>query len=62
MTAEQLLHLGMNQVVYLKSGTCDGNALFAVYGADGIPIAVSDEVGAAVEAVAEQGLSFVSVH
>ena len=28
--------LGMNQVVYLKSGMCDGNMLFVLFGADGI--------------------------
>jgi hypothetical protein len=27
MTSEQLLDLGMNQVVYLKSGVCDLRAL-----------------------------------
>jgi len=28
MTSKQLLDLGMNQVVYLKSGMCDGKELF----------------------------------
>jgi hypothetical protein len=27
ITPEQLLHLGMSQVVYLKSGMCDGRLL-----------------------------------
>ena len=34
MTSEQLLDLGMNQVVYLKSGMCDGRMLFVLFGAD----------------------------
>ena len=37
MTSEQLLDLGMNQVVYLKSGMCDGEMLFLLIGADGMP-------------------------
>ena len=35
MTSEQLLYLGMNQVVYLKSGMCDGKMVFVLFGADG---------------------------
>jgi hypothetical protein len=62
MTSEQLLHLGMNRIAYLKFGMCDGNTLFMVYGADGIPIAVMGDVDAAVEAAAEHGLSFIAVH
>ena len=60
--SEQLLGLGMNQVVYLKSGTCDGRTLFVLFGADGTPVVVADDVEAAVETALEQGLSFVAVH
>lgn len=62
MTSEQLLDLGMNQVVYLKSGVCDGNVLFVLFGADGMPVIAADDVEAAVETAIEQGLSFVAVH
>ena len=62
MTSEQLLNLGITYVAYLKSGICDGKALFAVYGADGILIVVTDSLDDAVETAAEQGLNFVSVH
>ena len=62
MTSEQLLGLGMNQVVYLKAGTCDGRMLFVLFGADGTPVVVADDVEAAVETALEQGLSFVAVH
>ena len=62
MTSEQLLGLGMNQVVYLKSGTCDGRTLFVLFGADGTPVVVADDVEAAVETALEQGLSFVALH
>ena len=62
MSSEQLLDLGMNQVVYLKSGMCDGNMLFVLFGADGTPVVVADDVDTAVETAIEHGLSFVAVH
>ena len=62
MTSEQLLDLGMNQVVYLKSGMCDGKMVFVLFGADGTPAVVADNVNAAVQTAIEEGLSFVAVH
>ena len=62
MSSEQLLDLGMNQVVYLKSGICDGKMLFVLFGADGTPVVVADNVDTAVETAIEHGLSFVAVH
>ena len=62
MTSEQLRDLGMNQVVYLKSGMCDGKMVFVLFDADGTPAVVADNVSAAVETAIEQGLSFVAVH
>jgi hypothetical protein len=62
ITPEQLLRLGTRQVVYLRSGVRDGEQAFAVYGADGIPLVVVDDVDTAVETAAERGLSFVAVH
>jgi len=62
MTSEQLLDLGMNQVVYLKSGLCDGKIVFVLFDADGTPAIVADNVTAAVETAIEQGLTFVAVH
>jgi hypothetical protein len=62
MTCEQLLHLGISQVVYLKSGMCDGEMLFMLYSADGTPIVATDNVDAAIEAAADRGLNFVNLH
>jgi hypothetical protein len=62
MTAEQLLHLGARQVVYLKAGMHGGEPAFLLYGADGTPLVMVDTVEAAVEMVAEYGLGFVAVH
>ena len=62
MTCEQLLQLGMSQVVYLKSGMCDGEMLFILYGADGTPIVATDDVDVAIDAAADRGLNFVNLH
>ena len=62
MTAEQLLTLGVDQVVYLRGGVCDGEMRFVLFGADGAPLAQTDAVEAAVEMAAEQGLKFISIH
>ena len=62
MTAEQLLQLGAHQVVYLRGGMCDGEMLFVLYGADGMPLVTADDVETAVEMAAERGLNFVPVH
>ena len=62
MTQEQLLELGLTYVAYLRAGLYDGKELFAVYGADGIPIVVTDDLEAAIETATENGLNFVAVH
>lgn len=62
MSAEQLLHLGRRQMVYLKAGLRDGELLFVLYGADGVPLATADAVETAVEMACDRGLAFVSVH
>jgi hypothetical protein len=62
MTTEQLLHLGERYVVYLKSGVCDGEMLFVLYGANGAPLMAADDVETALDMAAECGLNFVAVH
>ena len=61
-TVEQLLQLGTRQVVYLRAGMRDGKLGFMLYGADGLPLALVDDVETAVEMVVENGLSFATVH
>ena len=60
--AEQLLGLGMHQVVYLRAGMPDGGRLFVLYGADGVPLVTVDDVETAVEIAAAHGLEFIAVH
>jgi hypothetical protein len=62
ITVEQLLHLGIRRMVYLKAGMRDGEQAFALYRADGTPLVVVEDVATAVEMVTEHGLGFVTVH
>jgi hypothetical protein len=62
MTTEQLLHLGTRQIAYLRAGLCDGELLFVLYGADGMPLLTADDAETAVEMASERGLGFVAVH
>ncbi len=62
MTSQQLLQLGTDEVVYLRSSIREGKPLFVVYGADGQPLVWAATVDAAAEMAAEHGLAFVSVH
>jgi hypothetical protein len=62
MTRSQLRQLGVSMVVYLRSGTRDGQVAFAIHAADGNAMAIVDDIDLAVELVSEQGLVFVSVH
>ena len=38
MTADQLLDFGTRQLAYLRTGMCDGERLFVLYRADGMPL------------------------
>jgi hypothetical protein len=62
MTAEQLLALGARRVAYLRTGTYEGERLFVLYVADGMPLVTVDDIETAVEIVAEHSLEFVAVH
>ena len=62
MTPEQLLHLGTRQVVYLRSGACDGELAFMLHGADGAPLVMAGDVETAIEIAVRHGLAFVTVH
>ena len=62
MTADQLRGFGTHQFVYLRAGSCDGERLFVLYGADGEPLTMVENVQTAVELAAERGLKFIAVH
>ena len=41
---------------------CDGKMVFVLFGADGTPALVADNVDAVVQTAIEQGLGFVAVY
>lgn len=62
MTSGQLRQLGLSRLVYLRAGTMNGEAAYAIHGADGTAVAIVEDIGLAIELVAEQGMAFVTVH
>lgn len=76
MSARDLERLGSGQIAYIRalkavdvkklfpqiSGIPEGIDLFAVYTADGTPIALTDSFNAAIANVKENDLDAVSVH
>ena len=62
MTAEQLLQLGAHRVAYLKGRQRDGEFLFVLYGADGMPVATADDINEVADMASELGLTFIAVH
>jgi hypothetical protein len=62
MTQAQFRRLGVRSVVYLRAGLMNGEMAFAIHAADGIPMAVVEDVDSAVELACEHGMAFVAVH
>jgi hypothetical protein len=62
MSTEQLRHLGMRQVIYVRCGSRHGQPVFVLHGADGTVFMAVDTVDTAREAAVEHGLDFVAVH
>ena len=62
MTRGQLRQLGVTRLVYLRAGTMNGLAAYAIHAADGTTVGIVGDVSLAIELVAEQGMTFVTVH
>jgi hypothetical protein len=62
MTTAQFRRLGVRSVVYLRAGLMNGEMAFAIHAADGIPMAVVEDVDSAVALACEHGMAFVAVH
>ena len=62
MSTAQFRRLGVRSVVYLRSGLLNGEVAYAIHAADGIPMAVVDDVDAAVALGNEHGMASVAVH
>jgi len=62
MTTAQFRRLGVRSLVYLRAGMLNGEMAYAIHAADGIPMAVVDDVDSAVALACEHGMAFVAVH
>jgi len=58
----QLLQLGMEQMAYVKPVWMDGTTAFAIFAADGSPMAVAADCDMAVAAIMEHEMVPALVH
>ena len=62
MSQMQLLQLGMEQTAYVKAVWMDGATAFAIFAADGSPMAVAADCDMAVAAIMEHEMMPALVH
>ena len=62
MSQMQLLELGMEQMAYVKPVWMDGTTAFAIFAADGSPMAVAADCDMAVAAIVEHEMVAAMVH
>ena len=62
LTPEQLSALGMAQVAYVKPVWMDGTTAFAIFAADGSPMAVAADCQLAVDTIVENEMVASLVH
>jgi hypothetical protein len=62
MTQAELRRLGMPHVVYLRSGTINGETEYAIHAADGTAMAVAEDVSDAIELASAGDMTLVAVH
>lgn len=54
LTESQLKSLGVSQMAYVKTVMVNGEVVFAIHGADGAPMAITDNVKTAFAAIVQQ--------
>lgn len=62
VTQAQLMALGMSQLAYVKPVWMDGTTAFAIYAADGSPMAVAADCDLAVQAIMQHEMVPTLVH
>jgi len=62
LTQAQLMQLGMSQLAYVKPVWMDGETAFAIFAADGSPMAVAADCELAVAAIIQHEMVAASVH
>ena len=62
LTQAQLMQLGMSQLAYVKPVWMDGETAFAIFAADGSPMAVAADFDLAVAAIVQHEMVLALVH
>ncbi len=62
LTQAQLMQLGMSQLAYVKPVWMDGETAFAIFAADGSPMAVAADCELAVAAIMQHEMVPALVH
>lgn len=62
LTQAQLMQLGMSQVAYVKPVWMDGQTAFAIFAADGSPMAVAADSELAFAAIVQHEMVPAMVH
>ena len=62
LTQEQLMHLGMKDLAYVKRVVVDGHTAFAIHAADGSPMALAADCDLAMAAIVQHEMSPALVH
>ena len=62
LSPNELLRFGINHIAYIKETEIDGNVAYAVHGADGSPLYISQTKDAALSGIYFGELSVVSLH
>jgi len=62
LTQAQLMQLGMSQLAYVKPVWMDGATAFAIFAADGSPMAVAADCDLAVAAIMQHEMVAALVH
>ncbi len=62
LSQTQLMELGMSQLAYVKPVWLDGTTAFAIFAADGSPMAVAANCDLAVAAIVEHEMVPALVH
>lgn len=57
-----LAHFGLNEIAYVKPVTYGGNAAFAIHGADGSQLAVTEDEATAVAMIHQNDMQALSLH
>ncbi len=62
ISAEQLGQLGMQQIAYVKAVVVNGTEAFAIYAADGTPMAIAGDRDVAMAAILQHEMVAAQVH